>query len=86
MARQANYDEKIETLTGKIEKKAAEIKALREDLSELKAKRNSQKMEEIAEFMDEQNLSPDQVLEILIDHIPEENASERPSHTDLSAA
>ena len=76
MARQANYDEKIETLTGKIEKKAAEIKALREDLSELKAKRNSQKMEEIAEFMDEQNLSPDQVLEILIDHIPEENASE----------
>lgn len=76
MARQVDYDEKIATLTGKIEKKTAEIKTLREDLSELKAKRNSQKMEEIAEFMDEQHMSPDQVLEILIDHIPAGAASE----------
>lgn len=76
MARQANYDEKIAELTGKIEKKSSEIKALRDTLADLKAKRNSVKMQEIADFMDEQNLSPDQVLEILIDHIPEENASE----------
>ena len=76
MAKQVNFEEKIATLTGKIEKKTSEIKALREDLSELKARRNSQKMEEIAEFMDEQHLSPDQVLEILIDHMPEGNSSE----------
>ena len=48
-----------------------EIKTLRDELSELKEKRNSKKMEEIADFMEEQQLSPDQVLEILIDHLPE---------------
>lgn len=75
MARQANYDEKIETLTGKIEKKSMEIKTLRDELSELKEKRNSKKMEEIAEFMSEQHLSPDQVLEILIDNLPDASAA-----------
>lgn len=75
MARQANYSEKIETLTGKIEKKSMEIKTLRDELSELKEKRNSKKMEEIAEFMSEQHLSPDQVLEILIDNLPDASAA-----------
>ena len=76
MAKQANYKEKIAKLTGKIEKKSAELKSLRDELSDLKAKRNSQKMEEIASFMDEQQLSPDQVLEILIDHLPEDGNTE----------
>lgn len=39
MARTANYEQKIENITAKIEKKAEEIKALKAQLADLEAKK-----------------------------------------------
>ena len=39
MARTANYDAKIATLTEKVEKKTAELKKLKEELSEIQSKK-----------------------------------------------
>lgn len=62
MARKANYDEKIKALEEKIEKKKAEIKALKEQLDELKSKKAKDDYQELMEYMKTNNLSADEVL------------------------
>ncbi len=62
MARKANYDDKIKTLEEKIEKKKAEIKALKEQLDNLKSKKSKDDYQELMEYMKTNNLSADEVL------------------------
>ena len=62
MARKANYDEKIKAIEAKIEKKSAEIKALKTQLSELKTKKSQDDYQELMEYMKANNLSAGEVL------------------------
>ena len=62
MARKANYDEKIKVIEEKIEKKSAEIKALKTQLSELKTKKSQDDYQELMEYMKANNLSAGEVL------------------------
>ena len=62
MARKANYDEKIKVIEEKIEKKSAEIKALKTQLSELKTKKSQDDYNELMEYMKANNLSAGEVL------------------------
>lgn len=62
MARKANYDEKIKVIEEKIEKKAAEIKALKAQLGELKTKKSQDDYQELMEYMKANNLSAGEVL------------------------
>ena len=62
MARKANYDDKIKTIEEKIEKKKAEIKALKEQLDNLKSKKSKDDYQELMEYMKTNNLSADEVL------------------------
>lgn len=62
MARKANYNEKINSLEAKIEKKHNEIKTLKEKLSELKAKKAELDYKELTEYMTANNLSAEEVL------------------------
>ena len=62
MARKANYDEKIKVIEEKIEKKSAEIKALKSQLGELKTKKSQDDYQELMEYMKANNLSAGEVL------------------------
>ncbi len=62
MARKANYDEKISALEAKIEKKQGEIKALKAQVSELKAKKAEEDYKDLMEYMLANNLSAEEVL------------------------
>jgi uncharacterized protein YlxW (UPF0749 family) len=62
MARKANYDEKIKVIEEKIEKKAAEIKALKAQLGELKTKKYQDDYQELMKYMKANNLSAGEVL------------------------
>ena len=62
MARKANYDEKIKVIEEKIEKKAAEVKALKAQLTELKSKKAQDDYQELMEYMKANNLSAGEVL------------------------
>ena len=62
MARKANYEEKINAIEKKIEKKHNEIKALKTQLSELKAKKAEGDYKELTEYMQANNLTAEEVL------------------------
>ena len=62
MARKVNYEEKISALEAKIEKKHNEIKAIKTQLSELKAKKADGDYKELTEYMVNNNLSAAEVL------------------------
>lgn len=62
MARKANYDEKIKVIEEKIEKKSAEIKALKAQLGELKTKKSQDDYQELMDYMKANNLSAGEVL------------------------
>ena len=62
MARKANYEEKISALDAKIEKKHNEIKALKSQLNELKAKKADDDYKELTEYMMANNLTVAEVL------------------------
>ena len=62
MARKANYEEKISALEAKIEKKHNEIKALKSQLNELKAKKADDDYKELTEYMMANNLTVAEVL------------------------
>lgn len=62
MARKANYDEKINAIEAKIAKKQEELKALKGQLSELKAKKANEDYKELTEYMEANNLSASDVL------------------------
>lgn len=62
MARKANYEEKISTIAAKIEKKQNEIKALKAQLSDLKAKKADGDYKELTDYMLANNISAEEVL------------------------
>lgn len=62
MARKANYEEKIKVIEAKIAKKQEDIKKLRATLTELKNKKTADDLQELASYMDNNNLTPSEVL------------------------
>lgn len=62
MARTANYDAKIATLTEKVEKKTAELKKLKEELSEIQAKKAKEDYKVLFDYMQANNISANDVL------------------------
>lgn len=62
MARTANYEAKIATLTEKVEKKTAELKKLKEELSEIQAKKAKEDYKVLFDYMQANNISADDVL------------------------
>ena len=62
MARKANYEEKISAIEAKIVKKQEELKALKNQLSEIKAKKAQDDYKALTEYMQNNNLSASDVL------------------------
>lgn len=62
MARTANYEAKIATLTEKVEKKTAELKKLKEELSEIQAKKAKKDYKVLFDYMQANNISANDVL------------------------
>lgn len=62
MARTTNYEAKIATLTEKIEKKTAELKKLKEELSEIQAKKAKEDYKVLFDYMQANNISANDVL------------------------
>jgi DNA-binding protein H-NS len=65
MARTANYEAKIATLTEKVEKKTAELKKLKEELSEIKSKKAKEDYKVLFDYMQENDISADDVLGVI---------------------
>lgn len=65
MARTANYEAKIATLTEKVEKKTAELKKLKEELSEIKSKKAKEDCKVLFDYMQENDISADDVLGVI---------------------
>ena len=65
MARQANYEQKIEGLKAKIETKTAQLKKLKEQLAEVEKAAAASKNEEVMAFLSNKGLNPDEVLNVL---------------------
>lgn len=65
MARQANYEQKIEALKGKIETKQEQLKALKKQLADLESAQAQSKMQDIASLIEEKGLNPADVLAVL---------------------
>jgi len=62
MARKANYDEKINAIEAKITKKQEELKSLKAQLNDLKAKKAQEDYKELTEYMTANNLTASEVL------------------------
>ena len=62
MARKANYEEKINAIEAKIAKKQEELKSLKAQLNEIKAKKAQDDYKELTEYMQNNNLSASVVL------------------------
>ena len=62
MARKANYEEKISAIEAKIAKKQEELKSLKAQVSELKAKKAADDYKELTEYMQSNNLTAAEVL------------------------
>ena len=62
MARKANYEEKISAIEEKIVKKQEELKSLKKQLSDIKAKKAQDDYKALTEYMQNNNLSASDVL------------------------
>lgn len=62
MARNANYDAKIESLKAKIGKKTEEIKNLRADLAKLEEAKTKFDFKALNEYLAGKNIAPDEAL------------------------
>ena len=62
MARKANYEEKINAIEAKIAKKQEELKSLKAQLNEIKAKKAQDDYKELTEYMQNNNLSASDVF------------------------
>lgn len=62
MVRKANYEEKIATLQAKITKKQEELKTLKAQLDEVKTKKAQQDYKVLVEYMEQNNLTAEDVL------------------------
>lgn len=65
MARQTNYEEKIEKVREKIAKRQEEIKALKAELNDLEASYQSVKNKELMDLMDAKGIDAARVMEII---------------------
>ena len=65
MARQVNYDQKIEAIKAKIVIKTAQLKALKEELAKVEKAAAASKNEEIASFISDKGLNPADVMAVL---------------------
>lgn len=72
MARKANYDQKIADLQNKIEKKQAEIKALRAEYNNLKSQQSEEAKKAVLEEMAARNISVEQLLEAMRNMQPQQ--------------
>ena len=62
MARKAKYEGKIATLQAKITKKQEELKTLKAQLDEVKTKKAQQDYKVLVEYMEQNNLTAEDVL------------------------
>ncbi|MBE6101252.1 MAG: hypothetical protein E7200_04015 [Selenomonas ruminantium] len=65
MARQVNYDQKIEAIKAKIETRSAQLRDLKEELAKIEKAAAASKNEEIANFIVSKGLNPAEVLAVL---------------------
>lgn len=63
MARQMDFDKKIESLKSKIEKKHEELKKLKAELEAVKSKKASTDYKALVDYMEQNNLTAEEVLE-----------------------
>lgn len=62
MARVANYEQKIESITAKIEKKTEELKALKAQLADLEAKKTRTDFKVLNEYLVNKGIAPEEAL------------------------
>ncbi|SDG02194.1 hypothetical protein SAMN05216584_101285 [Selenomonas sp. WCT3] len=67
MARTVNYEVKMKQVSEKIEKKQREIKALKAELETVKEKQAKVEYAELLEYMQANNLSAKEILELIKD-------------------
>lgn len=60
-----NFDAKIEMLEAKIEKKTNDLKKLKEELETVKERKMKTAYKELLEYMSENDITTDQVMEAL---------------------
>lgn len=72
MARQMNFNAKIEVLEAKINKKQEELKKLKVELAEAKTKKANVDYKALIEYMEQNGISAETVLESIKGH-QEEN-------------
>lgn len=65
MARQVNYETKIESIKAKIEAKTAHLKSLKDELAKLEKAAAASKNEEVMSFIADKNLNPADVMAVL---------------------
>ena len=65
MARQVNYETKIESVKAKIEAKTAQLKSLKDELAKLEKAAAASKNEELANFIADKGLNPAEVMAVL---------------------
>ena len=62
MARVVNYEQKIEGLKAKIEKKTEELKALKAQLADLEAKKTKTDFKVLNEYLANKGIAPEEAL------------------------
>ena len=62
MARTANYEQKIENITAKIEKKSEEIKTLKAQLADHEAKKTRTDFKALNEYLVNKGVAPEEAL------------------------
>lgn len=72
MARQMNFNAKIEVLEAKINKKQEELKKLKVELAEAKTKKANVDYKSLIEYMEQNSISAETVLESIKGHKTEQ--------------
>lgn len=62
MARAANYEQKIENIKAKIEKKTEELKALKAQVADLEAKKTKTDFKVLNEYLVNKGIAPEEAL------------------------
>ncbi len=62
MARAANYEQKIESIKAKIEKKTEELKALKAQVADLEAKKTKTDFKVLNEYLVNKGVAPEEAL------------------------
>ena len=62
MARAANYEQKIESIKAKIEKKTEELKALKAQVADLEAKKTKTDFKVLNEYLVNKGIAPEEAL------------------------